>query len=396
MTTSELVADLIVGAKKKSKIDKDTHPPNKRNKPTNLTKKGEDHWVKTMETYGKRARESGKKNEERYGNSNLGAWYVAMTIFEKSCVKHNIKPFTDEDTAASKQHLDIMGTRVRNASKQLSLKIGILARKLNNWNVLKGGKVLKEKFIDIYYKQGRYTIVTETIFNLIKDNDVDLPDLLRTKGLKKDKNLFVYTIMNEQKFYVKDERKKKQRIVITKRLRFTPEQIRITLNKDSEEMKDVDQVIKDLGKYVKKEIIQDKDISAGKHLLTGVLIEKEDNKGNVPAPGRFPVNFDEKLSDEEEVALGELVELIKKMPIGEIFYYYSIDTIHDLDTPLFQLHLVKALIEISKERKIKPALAWLDAVKDPTKYLDPEIYLKLEDEEDEEEEEAENPAITYG
>ena len=54
------------------------------------------------------------------------------------------------------------------------------------------------------------------------------------------------------------------------------------------------------------------------------------------------------------------------------------------------------MIEISKERKVKPALAWLDAVKDPTKYLDPEIYLKLEDEEDEEEEEAENPAITYG
>jgi hypothetical protein len=356
MKFTEMVANSIlqlIGSKKIKNLGPKTMP-------NDVTPKAKPLWPKFWKVYGKQCTAYGKKNKTKHGDVNTGRLILAVILFQRWCAKnHNMVAFSGKKYA--KEQKKTMGNRIINVGKEFNNKLGVFVRSLDKKNVLTGTKILKEKIEKVYYEKGQYIIVTSSKIKVKKSDKTNVRDILLKKGFTKPGKYFVHSSSNGR-LMIMDTRVSDNSFTIKKVLRFNEAQIQLILGYDDETIKERKKVIKAIGLYLKKKYVPNKDSAAGKHLLTAELNEPK---------RKIPVNFLETLSEEDTEKLSQFKKSLTDRTTNDLINTYNIDNIRSINTPIFQVELVKVIVDVVKTRGDKVLPLWEAIIDNPRQYLDP-------------------------
>ena len=318
--------------------------PGPKTMPTDITSQGKKIWAEFWKTYGKHCREYGTQNEAKFDDAVDGTWSMARIIFRKYAEKRNIQPYAR--SAMSKTESDTVSKRIFNASKKLTKKVKVILGIFKRKDLLAGTKVLKETLESINYVRGNFVIKTKFAIK-VNSNDINLRDIFNPKGYT-SKNKQFLLILGQDKL-VFDNTISRKKLNGSKHIILTKQQVKSILELDNISIKNNKLVIKELGKHIKTDVLNDDESSVGKHLTAKLEILE-------------PVTWENSV---------------------------GIDFAQDLDddsvATIFQYHFTLMLADVA-QAKGESIVLWDMIVKDPTEFLDPLSFEEIETNEEEEEE----------
>lgn len=358
--------------KESLKAIKTKEPKKKRLGPktmlTDLTPECKKLWPKFWKKYGTKCKESGKTNASKYFNGDVIAatWSMARLILTKYAEKRNIKAFnisyrTPVETKKVQK-------RIFNASKTLNTRIKTMINTFTRRGLFIGTKVLKETVGLIVYKRGNFEINTNFSFKIKKDSIAEIIAILKAKGYVKKGKKFVLIINSNKIVFETDINQNKlqgHKVII-----LTKQQIKSILNLDDITIKNNKVVITELGKHLKK-ILTNTEASVGKHLLQAFYRIQAVNFDSV-----FGLDFERNLTEKEQTDLDIFKNSVTEQKSVNLIENYDLKTIRELGTPVYQLHLVRYLIEILDKREDNTPILWLKISENPENYIDPIIIEK--------------------